>query len=88
MVKEVIKYYADWCGPCRIYSKTFDKVAEKYKDRITFTEVNVDYSNKMYLEMFKIKSIPTTVFINKNDNAEVVPGIIPEEDLIDKINAK
>ena len=38
MIK-VVKFYADWCGPCRIYAKTFDKVTEELKDSMDEAEL-------------------------------------------------
>ena len=33
---KVIKFYADWCGPCKTYAPVFDKVVK---------ELNVEYEN-------------------------------------------
>ena len=41
-MNKVIKFYANWCGPCKVYAKTFDKLAEKYEGQIEFMSINVD----------------------------------------------
>ena len=40
----VIKFYANWCGPCKRYGPIFEEVKKEYKDNnnIEFYEVNVD----------------------------------------------
>ena len=37
--KKVIKFYASWCGPCKIYGKTWDKVIPAYEDQVNFISV-------------------------------------------------
>ena len=41
MIK-VIKFYADWCGPCKLYAKIFDKVVDELKDKIEAHNINVE----------------------------------------------
>jgi thiol-disulfide isomerase/thioredoxin len=43
--KVVVKYYADWCGNCRLFSPKFKRLAasEEYQD-ITFLDVNAELS--------------------------------------------
>ena len=58
MIK-VIKFYADWCGPCRVYAKTFDKVSEEMKEEVEFINVNTTGLAAEY----KVASIPLTVVV-------------------------
>ena len=39
---EVLKFYADWCGPCRIYAKVFEEVSEQLKDKAKFSNINIE----------------------------------------------
>lgn len=43
--KVIVKYYADWCGQCRLFSPKFNRMSEdeNFKD-ITFVDVNAEKS--------------------------------------------
>ena len=43
----VIDFNATWCGPCRQFAPTFDKVSEEYADRAVFYSVDVDDHNDL-----------------------------------------
>ena len=59
----VIKYTAEWCGPCKRIAPVFEKLSQEYSD-IVFMEVDVD---KCIGFAGNIKSLPTFNFIhNKN----------------------
>lgn len=58
----VVDFYADWCGPCKMYAPVFEAVAEKYSDAACFVSINADDYPKL-CETYKISSIPTTLFI-------------------------
>ncbi|TGE14473.1 thioredoxin family protein [Hymenobacter elongatus] len=43
--KVVVKYYADWCGNCRLFSPKFKRMAEaEHNQDITFLDVNAETS--------------------------------------------
>jgi len=65
---KVIKFYADWCGPCRVYAKTFDKVSEELKDEVEFVNVNVEKDTTGLAAQYKVTGIPMTVVVK--DGAE------------------
>lgn len=77
---KVIKFYADWCGPCRVYAKAFDKVAEELKEEVEFLNINVESDTSGIAAEYKIKSIPQTVII-KEDNETIIGGRLSEEQL-------
>jgi thioredoxin 1 len=79
-MKKVIKFYADWCGPCKVYAKTFDKVSEELKDEYDFVNINVEKDTTGLAAEYKVNSIPTTVVID-GDNVKSEPGRMDEKKL-------
>lgn len=72
-MKKVIKLYATWCGPCKVYGKTWDKVTPKYTDQVEFLNIDIEKDTTGIAAQFKVKSIPHTVLI-KEDGTEVHKG--------------
>ena len=64
----IIDFGADWCGPCRAFHPTLEKIAEKYNDVAYIKYVDVDKQPYM-CENFPVQAIPTQVFITKDGNA-------------------
>ncbi len=57
----VIDFWAPWCGPCKAFAPTFEKVASEQTD-ITFAKVNTDDEQELGAH-FKIRSIPTLMVV-------------------------
>ena len=76
----VIKFYADWCGPCRIYAKDFDKVSEELKEQVEFVNVNVAKDTSGLAAQYKVTGIPMTVVI-KDGVAKSKTGRMDESSL-------
>ena len=80
-MKKVIKFYATWCGPCKVYGKTWDKVVEKYDGQVEFVDIDIEADTTGLAAKYKVKSIPHTVLI-KEDGTEIAKsGRIPQEEL-------
>lgn len=79
MIK-VIKFYANWCGPCKVYGKIFDKVTAELKDIIEVENINVEEDTKGMGAKYKVSSIPFTVVI-KGDIVKQEVGRLDEEKL-------
>lgn len=82
MVK-AIKFYADWCGPCKMYSKIWDKVVEEV-DGVEFVEIDVDKDTTGLAAQYKVRSIPMTVIIKEGKEIKKT-GLLQEKELKDLI---
>jgi thioredoxin 1 len=85
---EVIKFGADWCGPCKMMAPAMNKLKEKYNiegSEIQITDIDVDMNPEM-ASLHKIKNIPVTIF--KIDGIEIkkVVGVLNMGKIEEHIN--
>lgn len=79
MVK-AIKFYADWCGPCRMYSKVWDKVKEELKEEVEFVDVNIEKDQTGLAAQYRVQSIPFTVIIKDGEEVSKT-GLLKQDQL-------
>ena len=80
-MKDVIKFYADWCGPCKTYTPFFNEVKEEFKEDYNFVEVDVDNDVTGIAANFKIMSIPATVVVNEEGAYNKKVGLMNPSEL-------
>ena len=81
-----IDFWAAWCGPCRSFAPTYEKVAEQHPD-IVFAKVDTEAEQGL-ASAFSIMSIPTLMIMRENVVLFSQAGALPEaalEDLIVKV---
>ena len=81
MVK-AIKFYADWCVPCKAYDTIWQKVKKDLKEEVEYLEINVDKDTTGLAAEYKVRSIPFTVVI-KDGVERKETGLLQEQKLID-----
>jgi len=84
----LIDWWAPWCGPCRMFGPTYEKVAQKHPD-ITFGKVNTEEQQSL-AGSFDIRSIPTLMILRDKVLLYSQAGALPEaglEDLIKQVRA-
>lgn len=69
----VLKFWATWCGPCRVLNPVVEKL-EKEFDKVEFYSVDVDQAPEL-AQKFKVKSLPTLVFLKDGEEQERALGV-------------
>lgn len=80
-MKQIIKFYAEWCGPCRMYGPIWDKVTEKYKDQVEVISVNIDNDTTGLAAQYKIQNIPYTIMKRPDQTMLTKSGQLSEQEL-------
>ena len=78
-----LKFYADWCGPCRVMTPIFEKVSQNPKfNNVKFEELDIDSNdNTTLVANLKIRNIPTIILMMENQVIARQVGTIDEEGL-------
>lgn len=64
----ILKFYADWCGPCNALKPTWDKIQEDLSDEFIFQAVDIEANPQTRAE-FYVRTIP--MFIAVQDGKEI-----------------
>lgn len=62
----VIDFSASWCGPCKMMAPILEDVADKYKGKYYFYQIDVD-SEEYLAQRFQISAVPTIVVLKKGN---------------------
>jgi thioredoxin 1 len=84
----LVDFWAAWCGPCRAFAPTYEKVSERHQD-IVFGKVDTEAEQDLSVE-FQIRSIPTIMAVRDGVIVFEQPGALPEsalESLITQVRA-
>ncbi|MBQ9137455.1 MAG: thioredoxin [Alistipes sp.] len=82
----VIDFWAEWCGPCRTIAPIVEELAEEYADRVNIGKCDVDSSDDV-VATYRVRNIPTLVFIKDGAVVDKHVGAISRNDLVAKIEA-
>ena len=82
----VVDFWADWCGPCKMFAPTFEAASEK-EPEIVFGKVDTEAQQSLAAAA-GIQSIPTLMIFRDSILLFSQPGALPPaalEDLIGQV---
>ncbi len=77
----VVDFWATWCGPCRAFAPTLDKLAAESNGEFKVAKVDVDENEEIAAE-YGIQSIPTVIVFINVQPAFRHTGALPLKDLL------
>ncbi len=80
----IIDFYADWCGPCKMVAPVLEELAKEYAGKINIYKVNTEQEQEL-AAVFGIRSIPTLLFVPKNDKPQAAMGAMPKPSFVEAI---
>jgi thioredoxin 1 len=72
----IVDFWAPWCGPCRSFAPTYEKVSEDHAE-VVFAKVNTEEQQEI-AGHFQIRSIPTLMIFREKIIIFSEAGALPE----------
>jgi thioredoxin 1 len=75
----LVDFWAEWCGPCKMFGPVYEKVSEQYPDAV-FAKVDTEAEPEL-AQYFNVRSIPTLMIFRDQVGVFSQPGALPEQAL-------
>ena len=82
----LVDFYADWCGPCKMFAPILEEVEEDYVGKIKIGKDNIDQNEGITAE-YKIMSVPTTLIFRDGTIVNTLIGVQPEESIREALDS-
>lgn len=76
----LVDFWADWCGPCRMFSPIVDEFAQENEGKVLVGKVNIDQEPEL-ASQYGVMSIPTAILFEQGQVKASLVGVQPKENL-------
>lgn len=73
---QVKKFYATWCGPCKMLTPIMEQVKGKFSD-VQFEDIDID-SQFEIAQKYYVRSVPTVIIEKNGEEIERLVGVQSE----------
>lgn len=73
---EVKKFYATWCGPCKMLTPIMEQVKGKFND-VSFQDINIDEQFEV-AQKYYVRSVPTVIIEKDGHEVQRFAGLQSE----------
>lgn len=83
-VPVLVDFWAEWCGPCRMFSPIIEEVSEECGDSAMICKLNTDDAQSIAAR-YNVMSIPTIILFKDGEPAARTMGVQSKDAVLDFI---
>ena len=76
----MLDFYADWCGPCKMIAPILEQISEEYEGKVDVYKIDTEAEQEL-AAAFGIRSIPSLLFVPKDEMPQMANGALPKQEL-------
>lgn len=76
----LVKFEADWCGPCKAMKPMIEEIAAEYSGRLTVATLDIEQNNQTVYR-FGVRAVPTVVLFKNGEVFAQKVGLPRKSDL-------
>lgn len=85
---KLIKFGAEWCGPCRMQAPVIEQLAKEYDGKVEVIDVDIDEppQDDLLKIISTIRAIPVTIIFKDGTETKRFQGFQTKETLKNALN--
>ena len=85
-VPVLVDFWADWCPPCKVIGPVVEELAADFDGVAKVAKLDID-ANPEVASQYDVRSIPTLLYFKDGKVVDRSIGVVPKEELADKLNS-
>src|SRR5579862_2668399 len=81
----VVDFWATWCGPCKQFTPTLEKVVRAAGGRVKLVKIDIDKNRSLVQQLSQLglplQSVPTVAAFWQGQIADLFQGALPESEV-------